>query len=91
MQCMHIKIDPPTIVITPGTTTIPAGQVIYVGPTLPKTPNICPGCGRCKDCGQHAAPVLPAAPPYVWPAGQWPYDGVICGTTNVGPDVRVWS
>jgi hypothetical protein len=29
----------------------------------------CPGCGRCRECGQFA-PVLPQ--PYPW-VGPWPY------------------
>lgn len=55
-----------------GTTTA-APQNGYWGQPQP---NVCPGCGRCKDCGRpyEAAPVQPS----------WPYSPFWYGTTTCG-------
>lgn len=34
--------------------------------------SICPGCGRCRECGQRTAP----APVYPW-FGPWPYSPTV--------------
>lgn len=37
--------------------------VIDVKTNWPK-PAVCPGCGRCRQCGQPPVPVVPAPYPY---------------------------
>jgi hypothetical protein len=61
-------IVPGSVVVPfPGTTFIPTGQIV-VGPLWPPIPppSVCPGCGRCKDCGQPLA--APASMPSGWAA-----------------------
>lgn len=48
-------------------------------------PNICPGCGRCRDCGQPA--MIPAPIPYNPPhyPYQDPYMPITCGVGGTQP------
>lgn len=53
-------------VLTTGT-TIPLGPYPY------PVPNVCPGCGRCRDCGrQYPDPVYPSIYPW-YPITPWPF------------------
>jgi hypothetical protein len=49
---------------------------------LPAKPNVCPGCGRCKECGQ---PVPALAPVYPWPVYPWPYTLTPYGPVWISP------
>lgn len=82
---MSHRIDPNT-----GTTILPAGVVSAGAVTYPNgfpqaAPSVCPGCGRCKDCGQpYAAPPAPLPSYPVYPG--WPgYVGPIW-QVGVGED-----
>jgi hypothetical protein len=51
-----------------------SSTVTFTDPnSLPSSPpSVCPGCGRCNDCGRpYAAPVapLPSYPVYPWGPG----------------------
>lgn len=59
------------------TTTVPNG---WSGQPY-NAPHICPGCGRCRDCGRpyETQPFTP------WPGYPNPYVGDVPGWTEWGP------
>jgi hypothetical protein len=46
-----------------GTVGITGGYYYYPQPYVP---NVCPGCGRCKDCGQPNIPQPTVGPYWGW-------------------------
>jgi hypothetical protein len=43
------------------TVTTPVPEVPIVNP------NVCPGCGRCRTCGQPQPVIVPMPPVPIWP------------------------
>ena len=62
---------------------IPAPNTNESCTTIVPAPHICPGCGRCRDCGRpyETQPINPYNPP--WPT--LPYVGDVPGWMQWGP------
>lgn len=56
---------------------------------FPMPPGVCPGCGRCRHCGQpyHSQPVVqPFAVPYYGQPAAAPYTIIVGGATDLDLD-----
>jgi len=60
-----------------------SGGTTGITPSYPVRtyPNVCPGCGRCKDCGHPVQPYVPYMPSY--PLPQITYGQVTLESKNV--------